>query len=766
LGRQEGRDLDQQQLVLSAVRDGSRRFTVLYVGYERLWRTANSGDAWTAITGPLVGAGTNITAIAVAPSDSNTIYVGMQNGRVFRVALSGGTWTATDVTSAPLPAGQISDIAIHPTNASIVYVTTSNLIFSEGAGEFTNDHVFRTIDGGTTWVNRSAGLAQANPVNAIAIDPANPDTIYIGCDVGIVRSTNGGGAWAAWDEGLPNCSVQDLKFFAPRRLLRAATHGRSIWGRPVDAAAIPLTDIYMRDDVLDTGLATPGPSGVDHPFNAGETVYWYQSPDIKIDAPDPATSAYQTPSRDIDYVQFEELVHDNPRRDTWVRVYAQVHNRGNDPATNVHLRAFWANAGAGLPNLPADFWTAFPNTDPSDTSVWHPVGASRILDVIYPGQPRVASWSWLVPGSAPTHSCMLAVAKSDEDAVTTSSLAIATAVNGDNNVTLKNLHVDNVVPGRDRRGRRCGPLFHRLRRLQSEGDARRAYQCRDVAARHARAGLLFRVQDAVPHREIGGGPVRPCQEARDTARAAGAGKAKKVGRGRHRADFGSGQIGERAAGAGGGQVLRDLRCGAGEGLPHAARSSPAAGLLGTRAEWLHGEEATLAEAEWGRRFEAPEFAACGPRGTTGELESLRRCSCGPRFRHRGGRDELIDRVREQVQDGADGAQKWRAAGDPSHRWPVAAMGLLATQRAAGSLPRHWRGPREPRSDPDRDGRRVFGPACDPWNLLVRDTAVDRTDRSHPLGGAPSPDEPVDHRGSGDQRDQRPRVATLRDPAAV
>ena len=432
---------------------------VLYVGYDRLWRTANSGDTWTDISGVLVGAGTNVTAIAAAPSDSNTVYVGMQNGDVFRLTQNMGTWTATDVTSAPLPAGQISDIAIHPTDANTVYVTTSNLIFSEGAGEFTNDHVFRTTDGGTTWVNRSAGLAQANPVNAIAIDPANPDTVWIGCDVGIFRSTNGGGAWATWDSGLPNCSVQDLKFFAPRRLLRAATHGRSIWERPADAATVPLTDVYMRDDVLDTGLATPGPSGVEHPFNVGETVYWYQSPDIKIDAPDPVTGAYQTPSRDIDYVQFEELVHDNPRRDTWVRAHVQLHNRGNNSATNVQVRAFWANAGGGLPNLPADFWTVFPNADPADTSVWHPVGPARTVTVIHPGQPKIASWSWLVPATAPDHTCMLAAVRSDQDGVTTTSLVIATAVNADNNVTLKNLHVDNVIPGAGGSDEGAGPYY-------------------------------------------------------------------------------------------------------------------------------------------------------------------------------------------------------------------------------------------------------------------------------------------------------------------
>ncbi len=433
--------------------------TVLYVGYDRLWRSADGGGTWTAITASLIGTGTNITAIAIAPSDSNRVYVGMQNGSVFRLTFSAGSWTATNVTSAPLPAGQISDIAVHPSNADIAYVTTSNLIFSEGAGEFTNDHVFRTTNGGTSWANRSTGLAQANPVNAVAIDPLNPDTIFIGCDVGIFRSTNGGGAWATWDTGLPNCSVQDLKFFAPRRLLRAATHGRSVWERPVDAASIPLTDIYLRDDVLDTGLATPGPSGVEHPFNAGETVYWYQSPDIKVDAPDPVTNAYQTPSRDIDYVQFEELTHDNPRRNTWVRVHVQVHNRGNNPATNVQVRPFWANAGGGLPNLPADFWTAFPNTDPSDTSVWHPVGTAISLGDILPGNPKIASWSWLVPASAPDHTCMLASATCTENGVTTAALDIATAVNADNNVTLKNLHVQAFIPGGPGADEGAGPIF-------------------------------------------------------------------------------------------------------------------------------------------------------------------------------------------------------------------------------------------------------------------------------------------------------------------
>jgi hypothetical protein len=111
------------------------------------------------------------------------------------------------------------------------------------------------------------------------------------------------------------------------------------------------------------------------------------------------------------------------------------------------VRAFWANAGGGLPSFPADFWTAFPNADPADTSVWHPVGPARVIATLFPEQPQIASWSWLVPSDAPDHTCMLCVVKSNEDNVTTTSLNVATAVTMDNNVTLKNLHVDDVIPG-------------------------------------------------------------------------------------------------------------------------------------------------------------------------------------------------------------------------------------------------------------------------------------------------------------------------------
>jgi photosystem II stability/assembly factor-like uncharacterized protein len=433
--------------------------SVLYIGYDKLYRSSNRGDNWMAMTG-VISPGSNITAIAIAPSDSGIVYIGLQNGHLFKVAGSGTSWTATDVSSAPIPAGQISDIAVHPTNANTIYVTTSDLTFAEGSRSFASDHVYRTTNGGTSWKSVSAGLSQANPVNSILIDPADPQTILIGCDVGIFRSPNGGDSWVAWDHGLPNCSVQDLQLFQPERLLRAATHGRSIWERPIDPATCPPVQLYVRDNVLDTGRRPPSPTSVVDPFDAKRVVYWWQSADIKVGTPHPATNAYAFADLEIDYLQFETQPHEQPRRDAPARVYAQVHVRGGKPATNARVRAFWADAGAALPALPADFWSAFPNADPADTSVWHPVGPTYTIPVITPGNPRVAGWSWPVPSTAPTHTCLLAVVTSDDDpipALTTRN--VRTAVNGSNHVSLRNVHVDNLVPDANGSGATAGPYM-------------------------------------------------------------------------------------------------------------------------------------------------------------------------------------------------------------------------------------------------------------------------------------------------------------------
>lgn len=331
---------------------------VCYFGFDqKLWRSPDNADTWSTITNALTG---YTTTIAVHPTDSTTIYVGTTQGHVYKVQKTGATWaladvTTTDLTAANLPANvYISDIAVD--TAGTVWVTIASVLWSESTGEFTNNHVYRRLSGATSWETRSTGLVQANPINTIVIDPTDNNRLFCGGDVSVFRTEDAGATWTVWDEGLPNVPVFELAIHGPRRLLRAATHGRSIWERPIDTTVCPMVDLYMRDEIVDTGRVQPTQAYQPHPFIPGTLVSWWDSVDIKVDAPQPN---FQTTSPVTDYVAFEsDLQHRNPSRNRTNRFYVQVQNRGVNKATNVQVRAFFADASAGLPALPPDFWSA------------------------------------------------------------------------------------------------------------------------------------------------------------------------------------------------------------------------------------------------------------------------------------------------------------------------------------------------------------------------------------------------------------------------
>jgi photosystem II stability/assembly factor-like uncharacterized protein len=418
-----------------------------YFGGGQLWRSANNADTWSAITNALSG---NITAIAVHPTDSNTIYVATTAGHVYLVQKIGPTWnvadvSTTDITGPNLPPNvYLSDLVVD--SAGTVWVTLSSVLWSETTGEFSNDHVYRRLSGSTIWESRSSGLAQANPVNTIVIDPTNSLRLFCGADVGVFRTEDAGGSWVPWDEGIPNVAVFDLSIHGPRRLVRAATHGRSIWERPIDASSCPLVDLYMRDNILDSGRVQPTPEHVFHPFDPAFWVGHWQSEDVKVDGPEPT---YQTPSPITNYVQFASLQHRSTRRNSTNRFYVQVHNRGVSIAHNVQVRAFFAAAASGLPPLPADFWSGGkPFTGTPSGPDWTAVGLARNLGDLEPAEPGLAEWDFFVPASAPQHSCILAVATCTEDPLSAAGIFDPDfLVLNRKQVTLKNLNVEDAVSG-------------------------------------------------------------------------------------------------------------------------------------------------------------------------------------------------------------------------------------------------------------------------------------------------------------------------------
>jgi photosystem II stability/assembly factor-like uncharacterized protein len=429
---------------------------VLFAGTDRVYRTSN-GDApmagnvvWSAVSPPTNGV---VTEISVAAS--NLVYAGTMNGRLYRATTFTGPASFVDVTPtvAGWPTRWLSSVTVVPGPQEVVYVTFHGDsqsaaadqvwkgVFNPGTGQF------------SSMVNISGTLPNV-PAAALVLDPAAPTILYVATDIGVFR--HDGTKWDAFDEGLPRVMVVDLALDPARGLLRAATHGRGMYQRRL-AASCSTVDIYLRDNTLDTGEVIPSPSGEWDPERPGELVHHWQSADIKVDAP-----PFAPVDAFLDGVEFDDpahrsspvlgypvedipgIVHDNPIRGVANRVYVQVHNRGWATAASVTMKLLWADAGLGLPPLPANFWAGFAN-DSYTQADWHLIG-NVVVTNLEAGFPRVVSVQWTPPATASAHACLLAMVDSPQDPLLPQTeLNVDTLTRNNKHVTQRNVHTVSAI---------------------------------------------------------------------------------------------------------------------------------------------------------------------------------------------------------------------------------------------------------------------------------------------------------------------------------
>ncbi|MGF6986572.1 photosystem II stability/assembly factor-like uncharacterized protein [Paraburkholderia atlantica] len=399
-------------------------------------------------TGGWPGAGVSLPGISGAVSalsftNDSLIYCATTSGQVYRVERSGTAWTVRSLHAAPLPTSQwIWDVHSLPGDPNTVIVAYSGFGLAQ--------HVWRgTVPaaGVAAWVPVSNGLPDV-PMYALALGSATQ--WFVGTDIGVYRSIDAGANWANFSQGLPNTAIYDLRLRDGSTLLRAATHGRGLWELRVDLDTQPTVDLFVRDHVMDTGRAPSGApvqAAWDDPTRyvaLKDICYWWQCADIKTDAP----PDWQLLPGEVNYLNFEiRLVHENPEKGNQNRVFVQVHNRGPQSANDVTVKLMSAGASAGLPDLPSDFWSAWPNS--VGDANWTPVGAPQTIPVLEPLRPNVLQWDWTPSIDADTHSCMLVVVDSPSDPVPQSTKAIfniAQLVTTEKRVGLKNLHLVNLLP--------------------------------------------------------------------------------------------------------------------------------------------------------------------------------------------------------------------------------------------------------------------------------------------------------------------------------
>ena len=232
---------------------------VIYFGSNRVYRAPDpkpfvftnppspQPKSWTAVSPALtkpvtptppatstVSTTAYLSWIGVLPNRVNgkeVLYTGASDGRVSVSSNVDGSgvaaWTAID--KAPLPNRAVTQVlpsADDPTG-NTVYATFSGF---NGATPATPGHVFKSTDGlgAATWINISGDLPDV-PANAIVVvSDKKKDAIYVGTDIGVFETLDGGAHWRHLTKGMPNVAVFGLATDPQGRIV-AATHGRGMF---------------------------------------------------------------------------------------------------------------------------------------------------------------------------------------------------------------------------------------------------------------------------------------------------------------------------------------------------------------------------------------------------------------------------------------------------------------------------------------------------------------------------------------------------------
>ncbi len=208
---------DRKNFIAPLVMDPNDSDTLLG-GTYRIWRTNNASTAatWGTISGDLTVGG-RLNAIAVAVGNSEFIYSGSTDGKVF---VKPGAGFFLD-RSTGLPGGEVSEIVISPVDPDVGWVGFYNT---------SGPRVLATENAGASWMNVTGDLPAGVAARALAIDfQSSPPALLLGSGAGVWWSIDGGTSWTKDATDLPNVNVGDLVVDSDNGTVFVGTYGRGTW---------------------------------------------------------------------------------------------------------------------------------------------------------------------------------------------------------------------------------------------------------------------------------------------------------------------------------------------------------------------------------------------------------------------------------------------------------------------------------------------------------------------------------------------------------
>ena len=207
--------------------------TILYGG-NVVYKSTNDGSTWSSA--PTSYSSGDVSALAVAPSNSSVIYAGFDDGTLQMSRDSGTTW---NTLTTPAAGEFITHITVSSTNPDTVYISYGSDFPSFGL----NPKILVGTSLGTTpnWTDVTGNLPAGVDSNSVISNGSAG--LIVASDAGVFTAPVLNGSSTSWTEvgsNLPNVQVMDLLLNSSGTLI-ATTHGRGIWTFPFSVTTSPPT---------------------------------------------------------------------------------------------------------------------------------------------------------------------------------------------------------------------------------------------------------------------------------------------------------------------------------------------------------------------------------------------------------------------------------------------------------------------------------------------------------------------------------------------
>lgn len=221
----------------------------LYFAANKVFKSSNRGDDWTEISPdltrqldrnklPVMGqvwsidavmknASTtvygNIVALDESPLKKGLLFVGTDDGLIQISNNDGKDWQKIEEVAGVPSKTRVNMLTASRFDENTVYAAFNN----QRNGDF-KPYLFKSINGGKTWVSISGNLPERGTVYCIKQDHIDPNLLFVGTEFGAYFTLDDGKNWTKLS-GLPTVAVYDLEIQERENDLVAASFGRGFY---------------------------------------------------------------------------------------------------------------------------------------------------------------------------------------------------------------------------------------------------------------------------------------------------------------------------------------------------------------------------------------------------------------------------------------------------------------------------------------------------------------------------------------------------------